>query len=132
MTGITRLSILATVTVAGAFLASAFSNKAMAQITISVPGITRSYYNGYSTHYRPGSGYGYRGRTYTGYGTGRYGYGSAVPYGYPSSRGYGYRSGRSHSTYYGGAYLRGGSYRSVYRLPTTRYYSPYGYGYRNY
>lgn len=133
MTRITRLAILSVATAAGVFLAPALSNEAVGQITITVPAINRSYYNGYSMHYRLGSGqpvYGYRGHAYTGYGTGPYGYGVANPYGYPSSGGYEYRSGRSYSTYYGGAYLRGGSYHSVYRPPTIRYYSPYGYGYQ--
>jgi len=137
MTRITRLSISAAVMAAGAFLVPAFSNEAAGQISISIPGITRSYYNGYSTHYRPGSAYGYGARTYSGYGSGPYGYGSAVPYGYPSSGypysgGYGFRTGTSHSTYYGGTYLRGGSYRPVYRPYSTRYYVPYGSGYRSY
>lgn len=113
-------------------LASTTSNQALAQVTFVVPGVNRSYYNGYS--YNPG---GYVQHGYTGYGSGPYGYGSTTygyqstaPFGYRSSAGYGYRYGASQSLYYRAQRLRGGAgtYRRIYIAPTTRYYSPYGYG----
>jgi hypothetical protein len=135
MTRITRIFLMAAVMAAAISLTPSISNEAVAQITISVPGVTRSYYNGYGTHYRPAIGYRHSGRAYSAYGNGPYGYGSAVPFGYPSSGypysgGYGFRTGTSYSTYFGGSYLRGGSYRPVYVPHSTRYYVPYGYGYR--
>lgn len=125
-------------------LASTASNQTVAQITISEPGVTRSYYNGYRPRYdsRYASGNGRSG--YTGYGNGPYGYGSSTTYGYRSSTPFGYRSsisyeypssgaygdriGTSYRLYYRGVRLRGGTYRPVYNPNNDRFYSPYGYG----
>jgi hypothetical protein len=116
-------------------LASTSSNQAVAQITIVVPGVNRSYYNGYS--YNHGYQSMYDRRAYTGYGRGPYGYGSptmfrnrsTAPFGNQYSRAYGYQRGASQSLYYRGVRLRGGTYQPIYNPNTTRYYSPYGYGY---
>ena len=136
MSRITRRFLLAAVTAAAIWLTPAISNEAVAQITITVPGVSRSYYNGYTANSRPGYGYRNNQRAYTGYGYGTYGYGSAIPYGnpyygYPYSGGYGFR-GTSFSTYNGGAYFRSGVYRPVYNPYSTRYFVPYGYGYRGF
>lgn len=133
MTRLTCLPILAATMAAGLCLMPAASNTAVAQITFSIGGRTPSYYNGYSPRYTHGQVNGYRGYGYSTYGNGPYGYGSAVPYGYPSTLGYGYRSGTSYNNYYyRGVQIQGGTYSPVYRPNTTRYYSPYGYGYRGY
>jgi len=143
MKRITRLSILVAVTAAGVCLTLAFSNEAVAQITITVPGANRSHYNGYSSYYNRGYEGGYVQHGYTGYGGGPYGYGSTTygyrstaPFGYRPSAEYGYRGSTSRSLYDRRLRLHGGtgSYRSIYIPPTTRYYSPYGYGggYRGY
>ena len=115
MTTMTRLLLWPAVMAAGACLTPPTSSDAEAQITISVPGFTRSYYNGYSSSYPAPSA--------------QYGYPSS---GYPYSGGYGFRTGNSYSTFYSGAYSRSGRYRPVYVPQSTRYYVPYGYGYRGY
>lgn len=132
MTCHTRLLILVAVMAAGLCLTPTDSNKAVAQITFSVRGISPSYYNGYSSGYTHGHVNAYGRHGYTTYGNGPYGYGSAVPYGYPSTLGYGYRSGTSYNFYSRGVQIQGGTRQPVYRPNTTRYYSPYGYGYRGY
>ena len=114
-------------------LASTTSNQALAQITVVVPGVNRSYYNGYSSHYNRGyvqHGYTVYGNGPYGYGSTTYGYRSTAPFGFRSSAGYGYRHGTSQSLYYRDLRLHGGTgtYRRIYIPPTTRYYSPYGYG----
>jgi hypothetical protein len=117
-------------------LASTTSNQAVAQISIVVPGVNRSYYNGYSPHYNRGYLSVYGRRAYTGYGSGPYGYGSPTMFGNRSttrfgnqySRVYGYQRGTSQSLYYRGVRLHGGTYQPIYNPNTTRYYSPYGYG----
>lgn len=148
MTCHTRLPILAATLAAGLCLMPTASNKAVAQITFSVGRNTPSYYNGYSPRYTRGyvNGQGMHG--YNAYGNGPYGYGAVGPYGYgvaspygygvatpyryPSTPGYGYRSGTSSNLYYRGLQFQGGAYRPVYRANTTRYYSPYGIGYRSF
>lgn len=106
-------------------LPSITSNQAFAQQTFVVPRVSRSY-NAYSSPYRGYQG-GYVQHGYTGYGSGPYGYGSTT-YGYRSAAPY--RYGTSQSLHYRGLRLHGGTatYRRIYVPPTTRYYSPYGYG----
>ena len=123
-------------------LASTTSHQAVAQITVVVPGVNRSYYSGYRSYYNGGYHSAYGRRAYTGYGSGPYGYGSTAmyrhgstaPFGYQSSAVYGYPRGTSQSFYYRDMRLHGGAYRRVYNPNATRFYSPYGYrgGYRGF
>jgi hypothetical protein len=128
--GLATLCCLAT-------LAPTASQQAAAQIVISVPRTTSSYYSGYAPRYSSAyqSGYTYNNYRYTGYGNGpygygapaQYGYGSTMQYGYPSSTTFGYRNTPVQSSYYRGVRLRGDSYRPVYNPNAGRYYNPYGY-----
>jgi hypothetical protein len=124
LAGLATLCCLAT-------LAPTASQEAAAQIVITVPRTSSSYYNGYAPRYTSAyqSGYTYDNYRYTGYGSGPYGYGygSTMQYGYQPSTTFGYSNVPTRTLYYRGVRLRGDSYRPVYNPSAVRYYNPYGY-----
>jgi hypothetical protein len=130
LAGLATICCLATLAPMGA-------QEAAAQIVVTVPRTTSSYYSGYTPRYTSAyqSGYTYNNYRYTGYGNGPYGYGapaqfgygSTTQFGYPFSTTFGNRTIRTQSSYYPGIRLHNNRYQPIYNPSAVRYYNPYGY-----